>query len=146
MSQYLCLYSEVTNKALWVGDCYEGNRWIWHKILYGFAPSMQHDIDLVLKLKKALFSIMLNDGKDVIRWRWTQFERYWVKSEYSFLENGGVKDRHFLQLWKIRTLLKVRIFVWTILNHNILTMDILLKRGWQGEMRCTFKNYKSIYI
>ncbi len=82
--------------------------------------------------------ISTRDDLDKIRWRWDTSGRFSVKSLYCFLQNGGVADRRFVHLWKIRAPLKVKIFVWLVLGKRVLTADNLLKRGWNGEGRCTF--------
>ncbi len=38
--------------------------------------------------------------------------------------------------WKIRILLKVKIFVWLVLRRHVSTKDSLLKRGWTGVSSC----------
>jgi hypothetical protein len=34
--------------------------------------------------------------------------------------------------------LKIKIFVWHLLNGVILTKDNLVRRNWQGNKRCVF--------
>ncbi len=51
---------------------------------------------------------------------------------YSFLQNTGETDEGFVQLWAVKNSLKVKIFIWLVLKRRVLTMDILLKRGWSG--------------
>ncbi len=53
-----------------------------------------------------------------------------------FLQDSGVHDRRFVQLWKLKVPLKVKIFVWLVLRRRVLTVDNLLKRGWYGDTTC----------
>jgi hypothetical protein len=40
--------------------------------------------------------------------------------------------------WKLKVPLKIRIFMWFLLNKAILTKDNLKKRNWQGCFKCCF--------
>ncbi len=82
--------------------------------------------------------ITTKDDLDKIRWRWNTTGGFSVKSLYCFLQDGGGADRRFVYLWKIMAPLKVKIFVWLVLRKRVLTTDNLLKRGWNGEGRCSF--------
>ncbi len=55
---------------------------------------------------------------------------------YLFLQDSGVVDGRFDQLWKLKIPLKVKIFVWLVLRRRVLTVDLLLKRGWSGVDHC----------
>ena len=47
-------------------------------------------------------------------------------------------DNSNIRLWKGRTPLKIKIFLWLIEQNVILTKDNLVKRKWQGDVRCCF--------
>lgn len=40
------------------------------------------------------------------------------------------------RIWKIKAPPRVKIFIWIMLRNKILTMDNLIKRGWQTPNRC----------
>ena len=44
----------------------------------------------------------------------------------------------FDMLWKVRVSLKIKCFMWLVLNHKILAWDLLCKHGYQGPSRCSF--------
>ncbi len=44
--------------------------------------------------------------------------------------------KRFVQLWKLKLPLKVKIVVWLVLRRRVLTADLLLKKGWSGAGRC----------
>ncbi len=90
----------------------------------------------MLQLEDSLSASSLRDDRDEPKWRWTKSEAYTVKSMYNFLMDGGVQNRHLKRFWKIKSPLKVKIFVWTILHRKVLTADNLAKRGWQGVESC----------
>ncbi len=93
-----------------------GNRWLWDRILAGFSPMTQTERDMASKLSDLISVTTPSNSEDVIKWRWDRSELFSVKSLYNFLQDGGVSDRSFLQLWKVRALLKVKIFVWIVLK------------------------------
>ena len=48
-------------------------------------------------------------------------------------------------IWKGNIPPKVKIFVWLMENNAILTKDILIRRGWVADPKCSFyDNNKSI--
>ncbi len=77
-------------------------------------------------------------SKGSVRWRWDRSENFSVKSLYLFLQNGGVSDHRFHELWRIRFPLKVKIFAWLVLRGRVSTLDRLRKRGWTGASSCVF--------
>ncbi len=103
----------------------------------GFAPGSQIERELDTKLRAEANAISIGNIKDEIRWSWDNSGRFSVKSLYNFLQDGGVVDKRFAQLWKIGTPLKVKIFVWLVLKKRVLTADNLLKRGRSGEGMCS---------
>ncbi len=96
-------------------------------------PETPADREMVSLFKEELSDISTRDDNDVIRWRWDSGGNYSVKSLYIFLQDGGVADTRFVQLWKVRTPLKVRTFVWLVLRKRVLTADLLVKRCGVGR-------------
>jgi hypothetical protein len=60
-----------------------------------------------------------------------------VKSIYLDLMN---EDAQFLHkyLWKLKTPLKIKIFMWFLHTKVLLTKDNLVKRNWNGSTKCCF--------
>ncbi len=102
----------------------------------GFTPSSQLEADLLRNFKATVAGKHLIDVCDGVRWRWSKSEVFSIKSLYFFLQDSGVADKRFVQLWKVNLPLKVKIFVWLVLRWRALTDDILLKRGWNGASNC----------
>lgn len=50
------------------------------------------------------------------------------------------------QLWKIKALLRIKIFMWLAARNRILTTEILTQRGWQGPSICVlcYNNEKNL--
>ncbi len=55
---------------------------------------------------------------------------------YFFLQDSGEAHSRFVQLWSIKIRLKVKFVVWLVLKRRVLTVDILLKRGWSSTGNC----------
>lgn len=52
------------------------------------------------------------------------------------LYQKGVQCQYQKQLWKLKILMKVRIFVWLLLNDKLLTREILTRRGCVVHIEC----------
>ncbi|XP_020112123.1 uncharacterized protein LOC109726747 [Ananas comosus] len=135
-SCYPNLTNAVQSRNYRVKECYGRSGWRWHKILADYEPSSQADRESILKLKDSPSNVMLSATSDVIKWRWTHSEMFIVNSLNKFLQDGGVKENSYSQLWMTRIPLKVKIFVWLVLKRKVLTKNNLLKRGWNGELVC----------
>ncbi len=128
-TQFFGVFNVVQSNFCRVNDCYGPNGWRWRKILSGYAASSSAQTETIRNLKALLADLHPTNSRDVIRWRWTSSEAYSVKSMYKFLQDSGVIDKSFVQLWKSKIPLKVKIFVWLVLKRRVLTTDNLLKRG-----------------
>ena len=62
---------------------------------------------------------------------------FWVKSMYLDLINSGTIPRS-MHIWKVKMLLKIKVFMWFVHKQVILTKDNLAKRNWTGSRRCSF--------
>lgn len=68
--------------------------------------------------------------------RWNLTKDGTVKSFYKALK---LQQVHFPQkkIWKFRTPLKIKVFLWLFTKNRILTKDNLYKRGWRkGDKKC----------
>ncbi|OAY77330.1 Serine/threonine-protein kinase STY46 [Ananas comosus] len=73
---------------------------------------------------------------DSVNRRWSPDGKFTVKSAYSMLNDGGLRDGRSSKIWRIRVPLKVKVFSWIVLKKRPLTADNLLKRGWTGNTVC----------
>jgi hypothetical protein len=52
---------------------------------------------------------------------------------------------HNIFLWKLKLLMKVKVFLWLLFRKVILTKGNLVKRNWHGNEQCCFcQNYEKI--
>jgi hypothetical protein len=58
---------------------------------------------------------------------------------YAHLRRAKIEN-HNKRIWKSKIPLKIKIFMWVMQLNAILTKDILAKRKWQGDVRCSFCN------
>jgi hypothetical protein len=76
-------------------------------------------------------NIHLNDQPDIFRWALTSSGQFSVSSMYMAMMDSDIVP-HNIFLWKLKILLKVKVFLWLLYRKVILTKDNLLKRNWQG--------------
>src|SRR5438105_7413464 len=60
-----------------------------------------------------------------------------MKSHYQALINSDVPNIH-KRLWKLKALLKLKVFLWYLRRGVVLTKDKLAKCNWQGNKMCCF--------
>lgn len=130
------IYNAVVFKNQRVRDYYSSNGSLWHKILQRPTSGPPPDQESILQLKDLLYTITLTDNGDEAIWSWSNSDLFSVKSMYNFLQERGVKERRFAQLWSVKAPLKVKIFGWLVLLQKVLSKDNLVKRGWSGKISC----------
>lgn len=62
-------------------------------------------------------------------WGWSSTSIISCSSAYKALHNRGILDSYQKSLWRIKVPLKVKIFIWLMLDKKILTQDVLIYRG-----------------
>jgi hypothetical protein len=55
---------------------------------------------------------------------------------YAALINNGVRVSQ--DIWQIKVPIKIKIFLWYLKKGVILTKDNLVRRHWNGNMKCCF--------
>ena len=69
-------------------------------------------------------------------WDWDSNMTFSVKNIYFRLNDGGLRCLFVKIIWDIKALLKVKAFIWLIINDVIVTWDNLKKKDWQGPDIC----------
>ncbi len=67
---------------------------------------------MIRDIKATIAGTQLTGCNDGVKWCWTKSEGFTVKSMYLFLQDSDESDTRFIQLWKLKLPLKVKIFVW----------------------------------
>jgi hypothetical protein len=80
-------------------------------------------------LRDTLATAALSASLDKTKWKLTKTGKFLVKSLYDKLSSVGV-DRSFKQLWKSKTLLKIKIRLWLIWHNAVATKDNMKRKKW----------------
>jgi hypothetical protein len=84
--------------------------------------------------------IELNKDKDLLMWSWdTKSGQVSAKKAYEVQMLEVVETEPvfwYNDLWKWQLPLKVKLFMWLLLEQRILTWENLVKRGYHGPSRC----------
>jgi hypothetical protein len=75
-------------------------------------------------------------------WGLTKNGKFSAKSLYRFLTSGGMPCRMAKKIWKCRLPLKIRIFIWQILQDRLQTAQQLKTRKWRGSELCVLCGQK----
>jgi hypothetical protein len=85
-------------------------------------------------------TILLNDSKDCLIWKWEANGVYSVKSLYAVVNFGGVQTIDIHSVWKIKVPPKIHFFLWLLFHNKLLTRDNLVKRQNVDDLTCVFCN------
>lgn len=128
-----------------VGDGEKTDFWVdtWCGSISLKDKSLSYTISAMNKKSKVapplryLTSYPLNSNKDMPKWNWEKNGVFLVKSMYKQL-CSDVMRCPTKKIWKSKTPLKIKVFMWLIEQNAILTKDNLNKRNWHGSLRCKF--------
>jgi hypothetical protein len=84
-----------------------------------------------------LSKISPNDSDDIVLWRFGKKCHFSVKSMYDMLIVNDLGS-YFKKIWKSKIPNKIKIFMWLVVNDAILTKDNMIRRKWQGDLKCYF--------
>jgi hypothetical protein len=79
--------------------------------------------------------VNLSDEPDTLHRKLSVSGVFLMKSMYIDLINTGPIPRS-LHIWKIKMLLKIKVFMWFVHKGVILTKDYLPKCSWEGSKWC----------
>jgi hypothetical protein len=95
----------------------------------------QNSLVLWNDLVRRIMHVRLNDH--VFVWILHQHSQYTIKSLYMVLISNGVAHMN-KQLWRLKVLLKIKIFMWYMRREVVITKDNLARRNWGGSKQCSF--------
>ena len=81
-------------------------------------------------------SVRLQLGSDKVEWVLTSNRKFYVKSCYSFLNDGGLRSKYLEDIWKAVIPLKVKVFAWLATHYKTLSKERLGWREWNGSQNC----------
>jgi hypothetical protein len=82
-------------------------------------------------------NISLTQEQYVFRCNLDPKDQFSVKSYYLALIHQDVLNLNKI-IWKTKTSLKIKSFMWYLRRRVILTKDNLIKHNWQGNEKCCF--------
>jgi zinc-binding in reverse transcriptase len=97
-----------------------------------------------LRLEKAeVHSIMVDlsmnfIGYDFCVWSLDTKGIFSVQSLYSFFMNGGCINYSMIYLWELKLPLKIRCFLWLVIQNKILIVDNWSRKRWVRSLTCVF--------
>jgi len=130
---YTDLYRLVRNPNCFVNECWVDDTW-W----VDFKRSLSvYDHERWLGLLHTLNDCALTDNKaDCVQWALDKKKQFTTKSLYRFLTDRGDSSRVAGFIWKSRVPLKIKFFLWQLLNNKLQVAVNLVKRGWKGSPLC----------
>lgn len=78
----------------------------------------------------------LTGEPDDVLWKKDKSGSFTVRSAYFTLKNAPLIGSHTHRIWKLNVPPRMKIFGWLMLLNRVLTIDNLIKRGWQIPNRC----------
>ena len=113
---------------------------------YAYPPNVSWWMDLFgdklvmwNNLLSHLTTVVLSQEEDEFIWTIDQKGEFSVKSHYLGLIHETIPNTN-KRLWKLRTPLKIKVFLWYLRKGVIVTKDNLAKRSWQGNQQCCFSH------
>jgi hypothetical protein len=94
-------------------------------------------------LVQRLAHIHLQDGHDEFRWNLHENSKFSVASMYNALIQPDMpidKISHN-KLWKLKILLRIKVFEWYLHTGIVLTKDNFPKQNWHGSKKCVFYHH-----
>jgi hypothetical protein len=99
-----------------------------------------------------LANIQLQNGPDEFRWNLYENGKFSIDSMYNalILPDVPIDKSSNNKLWKLKILLRIKVFGWYLRKGLVLTKDNLAKRNWHGSKMCVFchqdKTIKHIFL
>ncbi|OAY67736.1 putative ribonuclease H protein [Ananas comosus] len=129
-------YQAAVCKNLKVSECFTRGAWNWTRILGTDVGQVQGHVPNLTELVQRISAFIIDQRPDTIQWRWNTDGQFSVKSAYSALTDGGVRDACVSKIWELKIPLKFKVFGWLVLKKRTLTRDILVKRGISNDPTC----------
>ena len=82
-------------------------------------------------------SLVLQDGPDVVGWTLGPKNKFTTKYVYNMLEKP-ISGCNYSWIWKAKIPLKIKNFLWQLAQDAVLTRDVMNRRNWKGNPRCSF--------
>lgn len=132
-SLYPLIFEMNRNKDAMMEDCWWRGRWnlaLTGNTGVGWNAAFND-------FKSLLDGLVLgNTPEDIPIWRWESTGIFIVISMYRHLIDGSTRLCNGKLVWKSKCSLRVRFFMWLVINDTILTWANLHKRRWMDPSWC----------
>ena len=89
------------------------------------------------EVKEMVNSWVVSDEPDQVVWNLGKNKRFTTKAMYNHLESR-LAGCNYRWIWKAKLPLKIQIFLWQLFQNAVLTRDVMKKRNWAGNTKCSF--------
>ncbi|KAJ3707957.1 hypothetical protein LUZ61_011662 [Rhynchospora tenuis] len=80
----------------------------------------------------------LTSSPDIVKWDDKEKGEFSTKEMYLSIDDSGVRNDFFKEIWKMKIPLKIKIFLWLLSKRRLLTRMALSARGWDGDKSCVY--------
>jgi hypothetical protein len=87
-------------------------------------------------LRELINSVTLSETRDSVQWVLEKSSAFSTSSLYNELTFTGCSNRWLMNVWKTKVHLKIRIFLWQVINDKIQSAEQVKKRNWPGSVAC----------
>lgn len=140
MQQPLCekypiLYQYTERKEMTVQQAWQGHQWQLSvpQIMSVWAQEEQQQ--LLAELQDQIID-QSQQHQDEVQWKWNDKGIFTVKSFYITMEQKPYIGSMAQYIWDIKGPGRVMIFIWLMYNNRLLTIDNLIKKGWEMPNMC----------
>lgn len=85
------------------------------------------------ELQEALELAVFSEEEDTVVWALETSGKFSTKSLYRFMKHSGTVDLRMTGMWKVKLPLKIKIFLWMLWHHRVLTGEQLKIRKGKGS-------------
>lgn len=104
----------------------------WTRVLWRMTE-VEEMVEFV-QLWDLIMQVMLTEGEDTIRWRWTANGEYSAKLAYNAQFHGSFCSFQAMELRRAQG--KYKFFAWLLVQTMLLTAYKLMKRNWPCNEQC----------
>lgn len=141
------LFSLVVNKEAWVGDMIKWNEDVanWD-VLFG-RDLQDWELEEVMRFFEKIYSTEIcRDEEDKIVWRRKKNGRFSVGSFYATLVYREGRGFPSARVWVPNAPIKISFFLWVACWDKCLTIDNLIKRGFQLPNCCIMCKQEAEFV
>lgn len=132
--EFESLYLICDKPKCLVADCWAGDGWnIKFRRAFGETELKEWD-RLMGSLEETRLAEIENE--DSFSWVFEQSRVYSTRSMYRNTMFRGVRNYRMKKLWKSKLPMKIKIFMWMLIQDKLQTRVNLKKKQWKGDVKC----------